>query len=122
MRVVLAVCLLVCCVSCSVAGFTARSTQYNITVQLDTVGIGKRPLTVMLQDRTDNPITDATITVTPLMPQHGMLGIPTQLQAGDPGVYTVAELELSMSGEWQLQFDIVRAGTREQIMLPVVIE
>lgn len=122
MRVVLAIYLLVCCVSCSVAGFTARSAQYAITVQLDTVGIGKRPLTVTLHDRTDQPITDATITVTPLMPQHGMLGIPTQLQASGQGVYTVAELELSMSGEWQLQFDIERAGTSEQIMVPVAIE
>ena len=122
MRLFLGVSLLICCVSCSVAGHTARSAQYSITVQLDTVGIGTRPLTVNLNDMQNTAVTDATIVVTPIMQQHGMLGIPMPLQVTDDGVYTLAELELSMTGEWQLQFDITRAGQRDTITVPVVIQ
>jgi hypothetical protein len=91
-------------------------------VQLDTVGIGSRPLTITLTDLQHKPVTDATIVVTPIMQQHGMLGIPMTLQAAANGVYTLAEFELSMTGEWQLQFDITHAGQRDTITVPVIIQ
>ncbi|MFM7678501.1 MAG: FixH family protein [Roseiflexaceae bacterium] len=122
MRLFLSVLLLICCISCSVAGYSARSAQYSITVQLDTVGIGTRPLTVTLTDLQRKPVTDATVVVTPIMQQHGMLGIPMPLQVTDDGVYTLSELELTMTGEWQLQFDITRAGQHDIITLPVIIQ
>ena len=122
MRLFLGVLLLICCVSCSMAAYTVRSAQYSISVQLDTVGVGTRPLTVTLKDLQDQPVTNATIVVTPIMQQHGMLGIPQLLKVTDNGVYTLTEFELSMTGEWQLQFDITRAGQRDTITLPVVIQ
>lgn len=108
-------------VGCSVAGFSAQSAQYRIQLTMDTNGVGKRRLTLSIADLQGSPVSDATVTVTPIMPQHGMLGIPQTFTASGNGVYQLAECDLTMTGEWQLQFEIQRNGQHDTLTLPITI-
>lgn len=118
MMLVVAVMLL----GCAQAPFAARSSHFQLQVQIDTNGIGKRPLTLTLSDAQNNPVSDAQITVSPVMPQHGMLAVPLAMQHTNAGVYQIDALDLTMTGEWQLQFVILRNGERDELMLPVTIK
>ncbi len=109
-------------VGCSAAGFSAKGTHFGIRVDVETTGVGKRPLSITINDLQGNPIGDATVMVTPIMPEHGMLGIPQTLIATEKGVYKLAELDLMMSGEWQLQVDIQQNGQRDTLTLPITIQ
>ena len=121
MRWLMVVLIALVLTGCGVAGFSVQSAQYRIQLTMDTNGIGKRPLTLSIADLQNNPVSDATVTVTPIMPQHGMLGIPQQLTASGNGVYQLAECDLTMTGEWQLQFEIQRNGQRDTLTLPITI-
>lgn len=122
MRWILLVVSMLFLMGCAITPLSVRSSQYLVQVQLDTNGIGKRPLTVTLSDLQNNPVSDAVITVAPVMPQHGMMAVPLTLQHTDAGSYHIPELDLTMTGEWQLQFVIQRNGVREELMLPVIIQ
>jgi len=121
MRWFICVLMAVLLVGCSVAGFSVQSSQYRIQVTLDTAGIGKRTLTLTLTDLQNNPVSDATVMVTPIMPQHGMLGVPQAMRATGNGVYQLDALDLTMTGEWQLQYEIKRNGQRDTLTLPITI-
>lgn len=109
-------------VGCTMGQFSARSSRYQLQVQLDTNGIGKRPLTLTLRDAQNQPVSDAVVTVSPVMPQHGMLAVPLTMQPSAAGTYQIAALDLTMTGEWQLQFVIAHNGAQDEVMLPVTIK
>jgi hypothetical protein len=109
-------------VACAAPPLRATSSEYQIQVQLERVGLGKREVTLELRDSTGQAITDARVEMLPIMEQHGMLSPPITLTHQQSGVYEHPALDLTMSGEWQLKCAITRAGNRSEITVPVMIE
>jgi len=111
------------CVAC--AGpppIRVESRTYRVQAELERVGLGKRPIVLTVTTLTGEPVTGAQVEILPIMEQHGMLSPPLILQETTPGVYTHPELDLTMSGEWQLKLAITYAESRSELLLPVVIE
>ena len=101
---------------------TAQSPHFTLVMSLEQVGIGKRPITIKINDLEGNPIRDATVTLLPVMRQHGMLAPPMAVQAQEPGIYIFPDVNLDMSGEWQIQVTIVHDAVTDMIEIPVMIE
>jgi len=114
--------LLVVLVACTNASTYLQSQHFGITVAVSPDGIGTRPITVTLTDSGKKPLNDATITVTAVMTQHGMLGVPLQLTPHTDGTYTSDALDLNMAGEWQLQLQIVQGNRTDTVTIPVVVK
>ena len=109
-------------VACGTPPLQAVTSEYQIHIQLERVGIGKREVTLELHDSTGQAIRDARVEILPIMEQHGMLSPPITLTHSQSGVYVHPALDLTMSGEWQLKCAITRDGVRSEITVPVVIE
>ena len=64
-----------------------------------------------------NPVEDATITVYGGMPAHRH-GLPTEPEASPTGggEYIVKGFKFSMTGEWEVWFDITASGMNEKVM------
>lgn len=112
-----------CCVACAATpAIQVESNAYRVQAELEQVGLGKRPVVLTITTLTGAPVTGAQVEILPIMEQHGMLSPPLTLQETAPGVYTHPELDLTMSGEWQLKLAITRAEVRSELILPVIIE
>ncbi len=114
--------LLVVLVACSNAAIHLQSQHFGITVVVSPDGVGTRPITVTLTDADKKPLNDATITVTAVMTQHGMLSVPLPLTTHADGRYTSDALDLNMTGEWQLQLQIVQGNRTDTVTIPVVVK
>lgn len=111
------------CVACvGTPPIRVESRTYRVQAELERVGLGKRPIVLTVTTLTGEPVTGAQVEILPIMEQHGMLSPPLILQETTPGVYTHPELDLTMSGEWQLKLAITYAENRSELLLPVVIE
>lgn|GEM_PF-2083268 len=104
------------------APITAQSEHFRITMTLEQEGLGKRPVMVTLVDQSGNPVDNAIITLLPVMRQHGMLAPPLTVHASQSGEYLFPDVNLDMSGEWQMQITIVVGTTTDLIEIPVIIE
>jgi hypothetical protein len=109
-------------VSACSSPIVARSAHYNIGLSLELVGLCKRPITLTLHDKQGLPVTGATVTLLPIMRQHGMLAPPVTLVEQSAGVYVVSEVNLEMSGEWQMQVTVVLDAVTDMVEIPVMIE
>ncbi|HET6313912.1 MAG TPA: CopD family protein [Chloroflexia bacterium] len=95
-------------------GLKARASEV-LEIRLDTVPSppisGTATLKLMLLDGTGVPVSDATITVSPLMPAHGHIE-PTDVAKavpGEPGAYTMP-INFQMGGSWLIIFNVERPG------------
>lgn len=104
------------------APITAQSAHFKLGMSLEQVGLGKRPVILTVHDLNGVPISGATVTLLPVMRQHGMLAPPIATQSNEPGVYTFPEVNLDMSGEWQMQITIVHNTITDMVEIPVLIE
>lgn len=104
------------------APITAQSAHFKVGMSLEQNGIGKRPVTITVHDASGNPVSGATVTLLPVMRQHGMLAPPIAVDSQDPGVYIFPEVNLDMGGEWQMQVTIVHDAVTDMIEIPVLIE
>lgn len=79
---------------------------------------GTNALKLEVRDEAGAPIDNATLKVTPFMPDHGHgSAVPPVVTAAGAGVYDVAKVYLSMAGLWQLKISVERpgAGTQEAV-------
>lgn len=113
---------LVLLVACTNTSTYLQSQHFGITMVVSPDGVGMRPITVTLTDANKKPLNDATITVTAVMTQHGMLGVPLQLTSHPDGTYTSDALDLNMTGEWQLQLRIAQGNHTDTVTIPVVVK
>ncbi|NBU63457.1 MAG: hypothetical protein EBS29_02975 [Chloroflexia bacterium] len=109
-------------VACTNPSTSLQSQHFGITVAVSPNGIGTRPITVSLTDSDKKPLRDATLTVTAVMTQHGMMGVPLTLTNHADGTYTSDALDLNMVGEWQLQLQIVQGNLTDTVTIPVVVK
>ena len=75
-----------------------------------------------MHDLDGAPVNGARVTLLPVMRQHGMLAPPRTVQATDSGTYLFPEMNLDMSGEWQMQITIAHDSITDMIEIPVLIE
>ena len=74
---------------------------------------GTNTWTVQLLDAAGNPVTDAIISATPMMPAHGHgTSIVPQVQASD-GAYTISDLYLFMAGLWEVTITAEAHGKQD---------
>jgi hypothetical protein len=73
---------------------------------------GENVWTLELTDAMGSPITGATMTVKPYMPQHGHPSsiTPTVTPMAAPGTYQVTLLDLSMPGIWQVTLSVTKGS------------
>lgn len=109
-------------VACANAPIKVQSQYFEVMLVVSPIGIGTRPITVTLTSSKKALITDATVTLTAVMTQHGMLSVPLRLRAHPDGTYTSDALDLNMAGEWQLQLHIVQGDITDTITIPVVVK
>lgn len=95
-------------------GLKARASEV-LEIRLDTVPSppisGTATLKLMLLDGAGAPVSDARITVSPLMPAHGHIE-PTDVAKalpGEPGAYTMP-VNFQMGGAWLIIFNVERPG------------
>jgi hypothetical protein len=72
---------------------------------------GTNTITLELSDASGAPVDNATITVTPFMPDHGhgSAVVPTVTPSGG-GKYAVSNVYLAMAGLWKVTFSVQVAG------------
>jgi hypothetical protein len=95
-------------------GLKARASEV-LEIRLDTVPSppisGTATLKLMRLDGAGAPVSDARITVSPLMPAHGHIE-PTDVAKalpGEPGAYTMP-VNFQMGGAWLIIFNVERPG------------
>ena len=81
--------------------------------------------TVQLEDGSGNPVSGATVTITPWMPDHGHGSsiVPQVMPMASAGSYQVTLLDLFMPGIWQVTFDVTPAsGPDEKVTFSFCID
>ncbi len=79
--------------------------------------------TVRLADTTGIPVTGARLTVDGGMPQHGH-GLPTRpriTRETERGAYLVEGMKFSMSGWWNIRFDIQGTQGADKVTFNTVV-
>ena len=122
MRNLLVLCCFLMCIACAApAPIRAQNSTLVALLTLDQRSLGKRSGTVLFSNADGTPVNDATVTVTAVMQQHGMILPPFALHK-TPAGYQFDALQIDMAGEWQLQLRITRNGTETLLELPVVFQ
>jgi hypothetical protein len=115
-------CVLFVCVSCAApVTIDAQNTAYRVTMTFDQRTLGFRSGVLTVTDTQGTVISDATVTLTAVMRQHGMMTPPLALPS-TPAGYTFEKLEINMVGEWQMLVRIVVNGQESVLELPIVFE
>ncbi len=80
--------------------------------------------TVRVAAADGQPVSGARITVDGGMPQHGH-GLPTRPRVTaepSPGTYLVEGMKFSMTGWWEMRFDIDAGGARDRAQFNLVLD
>jgi len=88
---------------------------FKVYIQLDPQQpkVGDNTLRIILHDKDNQPVTDASIVAVAEMPAMGSMPAmqaPAGMKHGGGGVY-VGQFELSMTGAWPLSLEIASAST-----------
>lgn len=76
---------------------------------------GTNAMTIEVVDAGGAPVDDATITVTPFMPDHGHgSAVKPEVAAAGGGKYTVTKIYLAMAGLWEIKVSVQRPGEPAQ--------
>jgi hypothetical protein len=103
------------------AGLSATSSDGTLKVSI----AGAQPAppekgintwTVQLTDGSGNPVSEAAVSVTPWMPDHGHGSsiVPQVMPTKSAGTYQVTLLDLFMPGIWQVTFDVTSPSSQDE--------
>lgn len=75
---------------------------------------GDNTWTVELVDGAGKPVSGATITVVPFMPDHGhgTATAPAVTPEGGPGKYRISNMNLPMAGYWDITLSVTAGATK----------
>jgi plastocyanin len=78
---------------------------------------GVNELDLIVHDMEHRDIEDATVTVTPWMPEmgHGAFSAPEVKEKGG-GLYTISNIVLVMGGHWELRVDIKKGDLEDRVV------
>lgn len=86
-------------------------------------GKGTNTWTLKLQDKSGNPVTGATVTARPLMPDHGHgTSVVPQVTPAADGTYGIAPLYLFMAGLWQITLNVQAGATTDVAVFSFCIQ
>lgn len=71
------------------------------------------------------PVDGATMSVQEFMPDHGHGStppLPTVTPTGDPGQYTIDDIDLWMPGYWEVRVDVDKDSSTDRVVFPFCIE
>lgn len=115
-------CALFVCVACAVpVTIDAQNTAFSVSMTFDERTLGFRSGVLTVTDTQGTVISNATVTLTAVMRQHGMMTPPMQL-VRSPAGYTFEKLEINMMGEWQMLVRISANGQESVLEIPIVFE
>lgn len=103
--------LLLVCAACSDAAVRAADHELRLTVEPDPPSVGPSQLTLAIRDAAALPVTGARVELECTMSHAGMVPVFGTTEERSPGVY-VAELELTMGGDWIVIVDATLADGR----------
>ena len=122
MRYLQLFCVLFFFVACAApATIDAQNSAYRVTMTVDDRTLGFRSGVLTLTDTEGTVISDAKVTLTAVMRQHGMMTPPLVLLS-TPAGYTFEKLEINMVGEWQMLVRVAANGQESVLELPLVFE
>ena len=80
-------------------------------------GLQLNTWTFQVLDAQNNPVTGATITLQPYMPDHGHGPSVVPVVTASGSTYTVSNVDLFMPGVWQMTFGITNGGVKDQAVI-----
>lgn len=100
---------------CAAGGpLTAQTLSYQVTLTLDEHRVGERPAMITIERRDGaRPGPIESVSVVPMMRQHGMVSPEVIAQPLPDGRYQADGLLFSMDGDWQIEVYIDRSDARE---------
>jgi hypothetical protein len=86
----------------------------EMVVKGNALKAGPNMLDIILHDKDDKDVVGADVTVTPWMPSmgHGVFEKPVVTERGG-GVYSVTNVNLIMSGNWELRVSVKKDGQED---------
>ncbi len=93
---------------------TVQTLSYQVTLTLDERRIGEYPAIITIERREGmQPGPIESVSVVPMMRQHGMASPEVVAQQLPDGRYRADGLLFSMDGDWQIEVYIDRSDARE---------
>ena len=93
---------------------TVQTLSYNVTLTLDERRVGEYPAIITIERREGmQPGHIESVSVVPMMRQHGMASPEVVAQPLPDGRYRAEGLLFSMDGDWQIEVYIDRSDARE---------
>lgn len=93
---------------------TVQTLSYNVTLTLEERRIGEHPAIITIEHREGvQPGPIESVSVVPMMRQHGMASPEVIAQPLPDGRYRADGLLFSMDGDWQIEVYIDRSDARE---------
>jgi hypothetical protein len=93
---------------------TVQTLSYNVTLTLDERRVGEYPAIITIERREGmQPGPIESVSVVPMMRQHGMASPEVVAQPLPDGRYRAEGLLFSMDGDWQIEVYIDRSDARE---------
>lgn len=110
--VLIALLLLTACASGGPS--TVQTLSYQVTLTLDERRVGEYPAIITIERREGmQPGPIESVSVVPMMRQHGMASPEVVAQRLPDGRYWAEGLLFSMDGDWQIEVYIDRSDARE---------
>ena len=101
---------------------TVQTLSYNVTLTLDERRVGEYPAIITIEHREGmQPGPIESVSVVPMMRQHGMASPEVVAQPLPDGRYRADGLLFSMDGDWQIEVYIDRSDAREIAIFQVRI-
>ena len=93
---------------------TVQTLSYNVTLTLDERRVSEYPAIITIERREGmQPGPIESVSVVPMMRQHGMASPEVVAQPLPDGRYRADGLLFSMDGDWQIEVYIDRSDARE---------
>jgi YtkA-like len=100
---------------------TGGTAEHLVTVTVARPRVGTTAVELGVARRDGAPAALRSAQVLAVMPAMGHTDLPVPAAPIGPGRYRVAELALTMSGQWQLEVIMTEGGAVDRLVVPVII-
>jgi YtkA-like len=100
---------------------TGGTAEHLVTVTVASPRVGTTAVELGVTRRDGAPAALRSAQVLAVMPAMGHTDLPVRATPLGPGRYRVAELALTMSGQWQLEVIMTEGGAVDRLVVPVIV-